>query len=180
MGAKRVYLSPSNQDHNVGIGGYNEEINSHVLAAVMKPLLEAKGLQVRISNPGWTINQVCSDSKAWKPNVHICIHSDAGPAAAEGTTTLVSKLGGQSEALGKLIQAATVGVMRQGDPDHPDRGVKVRADLGELNSCARSGVPACLVERGFHTNRDDVAALTSKQAAMAAALVGAICRFLGV
>jgi N-acetylmuramoyl-L-alanine amidase len=144
--SKRIYLSPSNQENNEGIGGYNEEIQMHILAErVSMYLLKSSVFQVRISNPSLTNKQVAKDSNDWGSDFHLCLHSDAGPEIAQGTTCFFYKTGGQGEKFANLLYKK-VSAISHGK----DRGCYARPELLELNS---TNAPATLIENFFHTNK---------------------------
>lgn len=76
---KKVYLSPSNQEHNAGVGKYTtEEKRMHALAKMVAPLLKARGFQTRKSVETWEMAQVVADSNRWGADIHVCIHTNAG------------------------------------------------------------------------------------------------------
>lgn len=147
MATKRIYLSPSNQEHNEGVCGYNEENAMHKLACKVGEYLTRSPMFLsKISDPGLTNKQVAEDSNEWGADFHLCLHSDAddGTGKAQGTTVFFLKHGGDGEKFAKLLYTK-IAALSPGK----DRGVSARPGLLELNS---TDAPAALIENFFHTN----------------------------
>lgn len=92
----KVYLSPSLQEHNIGVGQYGTEMDRmREVANAAKYRLIARGVTVRMSPKAWayldpnqTLYRVVKDSNDWGADLHICIHSNAGPKGADGTMVM--------------------------------------------------------------------------------------------
>lgn len=171
----RVYLSPSNQEHNVGVEGYNEETNMHLLAERVKYYLKAqKVFEVFISLSAYTLEQVVNDSNKHVVDIHLCLHSDAtGTSAPGGGTTVFSyddsgKGHGLAEFLYKYVAPLS---------PSPDHGIKSRPSLYELRA---TKAPAALIENFFHTNATEVAHFKDNIDAYAQALAKAVCEYFEV
>jgi N-acetylmuramoyl-L-alanine amidase len=149
MATKNIYLSPSNQESNVGVGGYNEEAEMHKLAELIAVELKLSPMfNVRMSNPKWTLQEVTNDSNNWGADLHICLHTDAGPSSAGGTTAFIMAQGGEGEKFAKLLYPKVANLSPRGD-----RGINVRSELYELR---KTKAPAVLIENFFHTNVEEV------------------------
>jgi N-acetylmuramoyl-L-alanine amidase len=145
----RIYLSPSNQTTNEGVSGYNEAKQMHRLAERVKQhLLYSIMFEVRVSDSTWDLEQVTMDSNNWKSDLHVCLHSDAGPAAAQGTTAFILATGGNAQKFADIFYKK-IAPLSPG----PDRNVNVRPGLYELR---KTVAPAVLIENFFHTNAEEV------------------------
>lgn len=144
----KIYLSPSNQTSNVGVNGYNEAIEMHKLAERIKyHLCLSPMFNVRISDVKWDLEYVRKDSVNWGSSFHFCIHTDAGPEDAQGTTIFIYGTGGQGEKFANILYPR-ISKLSPGK----DRGIVVRPGLYELKI---PGIPAALIENIFHTNLEE-------------------------
>lgn len=165
-----VYISPSTQEANIGVGQYGtEEKRMNEIADILVPLLKANGLTVYRNRPEMTLQQVVKDSNAKNVDAHVAIHSNAG--GGEGTEIWVYKLGYNAERLAKCIYDELA-------PLSPgkDRGVKENPDFYETR---KTKAPAVIVEVGFHDNPADATWIASNQKAIARAIAKGICKYFG-
>jgi N-acetylmuramoyl-L-alanine amidase len=171
----RVYLSPSNQEHNVGVGGYNEEVSMHQLAERVKYYLKVqKTFEVFLSRPEYTFEQVAIDSNSIVVDIHVCLHSDATGTSAPGGGTTAFSYGqsGKGHGLAELLYKYVAPLSPS-----PDRGVIARPGLYELR---HTKAPAALIENFFHTNAEEVAHFNANIDAYAQAIAKAICEYFAV
>jgi len=168
----KVYISPSTQDRNKGIGDYGtEEYRMNKIADYIVPGLESHGFLVRRNRPNMTLQEVIYDSNAWGSDIHVAIHSNAG-GGGEGTEIWVLKKGYNAERLAKAIYKYLA-------PLSPgkDRGIKESSYYGELRETNASAV---IVEVGFHDNPKDVQWIINSYKQIAEAFVRGICDYAGV
>lgn len=171
----KVYLSPSNQVHNVGVDGITEADRMRALAARVKDLLEMAGATVLMSKPGMTPAEVAADSNAQSPDLHICLHSNAGEPGASGTETwCYVRTNSTSTALGRNLQARVVQALGL-----PDRGVRdVDTPGHHWTEVVQTHAPAALIEIFFHDNLADITAFTARRDWVAVAITLAILETL--
>lgn len=165
-------------------GTYLEQEFCWDMAVRVRALLEAQGISVVVTrqqsaHPSLTARaKVSNDAKA---DLFISIHSDA--AAGSGWST-----------------ASGLHIFTSSGPDTAKRNVAARAILARMQQAgvklfqvaprhninmtvlAATNAPACLIEYGFHTHREEVALLKtdSYREKLAEATAKGICDFLGV
>jgi N-acetylmuramoyl-L-alanine amidase len=169
---KKLYLSPSTQEHNLGVAGYGtEEMRMNKIADYMEQELRnyATVIQVRRNQPVMTVKQVVADSNSFKPNLHLAIHSNAGG----GTGCEVYRIaGGEAEKAAKIIYDVISNLTPMSD-----RNIKDGSNLYECNSTV---APAVLVEIAFHDNPTDANWIIKNERAIAQALVKAVLTYFGI
>ncbi len=73
-----VYLSPSVQDFNIGVGDYGtEEERMNEVADVVENLLKQYGVTVYRNTPSMTLAQIVADSNSKNVDAHVALHSNA-------------------------------------------------------------------------------------------------------
>lgn len=174
MKTVRVYLSPSNQEHNAGVSGYGTEENQmHSLAHIVAKKLEKYGgrFTTRISNPDAEMGTVCAESNAFKADAHICIHTNAAGSSAQGTVAFYGSDVGKR--LTKRIYARV-------SPVSPgtDKGVQAWPGLYEIHN---THAPVAYLELFFHSNKEEVEDyLKGAKEEYAEAIVRGLCDFFQV
>ena len=167
----RVYISPSTQEANRGLSPFGtEEAEMNKIADALIPLLLKDGrFTVRRNSPSMDVYQIAKDSNDFKADIHVAIHSNAGPGG-QGTEVFAYGPKTSSERLARTLY-------NQIAPLSPgaDRGVKYKSGLVEVGDIV--GATACLIELGFHDNREDAAWLVNQPHAIALALYKGICDF---
>lgn len=146
--SKSVYLSPSTQEKNIGIGSYGtEESRMNQIADVVKSNLESQGIKVFRNKPEWTLSQVVADSNSKKADIHFAIHSNAGTGKARGCEIYTFSKGSEGEKIAGSVYREIEKIAPTGG-----RGIKFNQGLYELRKTAS---PSALVEVAFHDNPDD-------------------------
>lgn len=152
---KTIYLSPSTQEKNIGVGNYGtEEKRMNQVADVTERVLRQHGLVVYRNKPEMTLAQVVTDSNSKKPDIHFAIHSNAGSGNNRGCEVYCHKFGGSGEKLARAVYSEI-------EPNTPssDRGVKEGCNhYGKgkpLYELAYTTAPAALIEIAYHDNKDD-------------------------
>lgn len=160
----RIYLSPSNQESNVGKGKYGtEEQRMHQLAAKVAALLRERGIDSLISRPQWSMAQVVADSNAFRADAHVCIHTNAG--GGDGTVAFY----GSAE--GKRLTQAIYGYVAPLSPGK-DEGIRAYPELYEIRN---TSAPVAYLELFFHDNAAEVADYLASESAYAEAIARGIC-----
>lgn len=176
----KVYLNPSVQDWNVGIGKYGtEEENMQVIGAKVEELLRYNGFQVKRNKPTMTLEQTVKDSNAFKPDAHVAIHSNAGGGRgceAYAWFEADGKGGYKKDTPGRRLAQAIYDEVTKITPT-ADRGVKNGNHLYEIKHTV---APAALVEIAFHDNPQDAAWITSNIEPIGKAIAQGICDYFGM
>lgn len=165
----KVYLSPSTQDKNIGVGNYGtEEKRMNELADLMTPHLKRNGFQVERNNISFTPTQSAKDSntKIGSNGLHIALHTNAGG----GVGTEIFYFTGSSK--GKHL---ATNIYNEVAPLTPgaDRGIKPTKQLTEIVATLS---PSILIEVDFHDNKESVHFMLSNLDKIAQAIVKGICK----
>ena len=167
----KIYISPSNQDHNVGYGNYGtEQKRMFEVGEALKIILERCKQTVYISKKGMTFQQAVTESNKLDVDIHLALHSNAFNSLIRGTLAMYVSNGGKSlsSAIYKQLSAFTPIV---------DRGCREKTNLYELN--ATSAVCAYL-ELMFHDNEDDANLIINNIEKIAELIAQGVCEYLKV
>jgi N-acetylmuramoyl-L-alanine amidase len=175
-----IYLSPSLQENNVGVGTYGtEEKRMNELTDILEGLLADCGHTIYRNCPTWTLSQAVANSNKYKPDIHIALHSNTFNKTARGCEIWCHKFGGKGEKLARSIYKYL-------SPLSPveDRGIKEGynryGDGHPLYETAHTTAPAVLIEVGFHDNIQDVEWLTDCKEDIAIAIMNGINEYAGI
>ena len=149
-----VYISPSLQEWNVGVGNYGtEEQRMNQIADVVQYELERHGLTTARNTPDMTLAQAVADSNRIGPRAHVAIHSNASSGQARGAEVYVHRFGGAAEQLGRNIFDRVAEVTPVSDLGLKEAYATFNGQgMYELR---RTVAPAALVEVSFHDNPED-------------------------
>ena len=76
--AKRIYLSPSNQNANTyATGNTNEMVQCDKIAKAADVALRRCGFEVMVGKSGELMQKRCAESNAFKADIHMPIHTNA-------------------------------------------------------------------------------------------------------
>lgn len=164
-------------------GSYKEREFTWDMYTRIRPLLEKQGIKVvctRSKDTKPSLKKRCAISNAADADLFVSLHSDAAGAEwsnARGMTIITSM--GPDEAQRNVAARALlkrfqdVGIILHGDG---------RAYNEKLTVLNKTKAPACLIEYGFHTNREDVALLKdyAHRDKLALATAKGTCDLLGV
>ena len=168
---KKVYISPSTQQNNVGISPFtNEEKEMNAIADLLIALLLKDGrFTVKRNSPSMDdIYSIATDSNNFGADIHVPIHSNAG--GGEGTEVMAYSPNSNSERLAKCLYDQIA-------PLSPgaDRGIKYNPKLIEVGDLVHA--PAALIELAFHDNQADATWLAYNHEMIAQALYKGICDY---
>ncbi|NLB54940.1 MAG: N-acetylmuramoyl-L-alanine amidase, partial [Lentisphaerae bacterium] len=159
--SKTVYLSPSMQEENIGVGDYGtEEKRMNAVCDVVQNVLQKHGVTTYRNRTDMTLREIVSDSNSKKPDIHLAIHSNAGGSSnagrARGAEVYCYRFGGEGERLARAVYDRISAITPSSD-----RGVKEsHSHFGPgrpLYETAKTIAPAALVEIAFHDNLEDAA-----------------------
>ncbi len=175
---KSVYLSPSTQENNIGVGNYGtEEARMNQIADITEKELLRHGLTVFRNKPEWSLQQVVEDSNVKKPDIHFAIHSNAG--GGRGCEVYCHKFGGHGEKLARAVYAKL-------SPLTPteDRGVHEGCNFygpgKHMYELAYTNAPAALVETAFHDNAGDAQWIINHIEDIGIALSKGVLEYFGI
>ena len=166
----RIYISPSSQEHNVGLSPFStEETEMNEITDILMSLLINDGRFITTRNiPTMDISQCAKASNSFNADIHVAIHSNAG--GGEGTEVYAYGPNTNSERLAKALY-------NQIAPLSPgvDRGVKYNKKLYEVGD--RVNATAALIELGFHDNQADATWLAYNHEMIADRLYRGLCDY---
>jgi|SRR5690554_433662 len=152
-----VYLSPSTQKGNIGLGDYGtEEERMNQVADVTERILKDYGLTVYRNDRAMGLREAVANSNSLKPDLHLAIHSNASPdpGTARGAEIYCLHFGTEAE----KFAAAVYNQLETITPTE-GRGVKEgHSHFGPgvpLYELANTDCPAALVEVAFHDQPQD-------------------------
>jgi len=142
----KVYLSPSDQTTNVGVGNFGTEAaRMQDLSNMVKSKLTSAGHTVYGSTNSISLSDRVAASNNAKVDVHVALHSNAGGGTGPETWYYTNSANGKR--LAQAIQTKLEALKGSG------RGIKYSTSYYELNN---TNAPAVIVEVAFHDNQSDV------------------------
>ncbi|MBQ9873330.1 MAG: N-acetylmuramoyl-L-alanine amidase [Thermoguttaceae bacterium] len=153
--ALSLWLSPSNQIHNMGYGDYHsEKERMNEVADIVEPILIEQGIKVYRNDPEESIRDYTRRANELKVDLYLAIHSNAFNGEASGSVAFCHrKNGGEGERFATRIHKAIMDIY-----PGKDRGVveSYKYYNGKpMWETGMSDMPACLVEVAFHDNKED-------------------------
>ena len=149
-----IWLSPSNQIHNIGFGEYGtEKERMNEVADVVEPILQKHGVKVYRNNPNETIRDYTRRANELNVDLYFAIHSNAFNGKASGSMAYCHKFGGEGEQYAKRLHEAIMKIY-----PGKDRGIQesyARYNGKPMWEPSASNMPACLIEIAFHDNETD-------------------------
>jgi len=176
----RIYLSPSTQENNIGVGIYGtEEKRMNELCDYLVKYLESYGHIVKRNNPKMTLQQIKEDSDLFKADIHIALHSNASTGKARGCEVFCYKFGTDSNKLASYIYMCLESLTPS-----DDRGIKEGHNMygvgKHLFETEFTKATAVLIETAFHDNHEDAEWIITHMPTIAVAIGTGINQFLGV
>lgn len=172
--AKKIYLSPSNQNGNkYAAGNTNEMEQCNKIAAAAEAALKRCGFSVKRAPKGQEMGKSISESNAWKADLHIPIHTNAFDGRTTGgTMIMVYSNSGENAKAAKAIKAAL-------DPITPgkDYAIQTRSDLAELRQTAAIAV---YCECEFHDTKEGASFIIANTEKIGEAIAKGVCGYYGV
>ena len=172
-----LWLSPSNQDKNIGFGEYKSEMQRmNEVADVVEPILKKQGVKVYRNDPNETIRDYTRRANELNVDLYFAIHSNAANGKARGTEVCCHKKGGEGERFAKRLNDAIMNIY-----DGPNRGIKEGYKFYNgrpMWETSDSNMPACLIEIAFHDNEEDSKWILANVKPIGEALASAILEHL--
>ena len=149
-----LWLSPSNQIHNMGFGEYgSEKQRMNEVADVVEPILKKQGVKVYRNDPEKSIRDYTAEANKLDVDLYFAIHSNAFNGKASGSVAFCHKYGGESEKYARGLHEAIMEIY-----PGSDRGVQESYKMYNgkpMWETSASNMPACLIEIAFHDNETD-------------------------
>lgn len=182
MSIKKIYLSPSSQEHNAGPAGtgYLEEVYMNRIADILAPELVRHGFELLRNKPENDFHGHITESNRYKPDYHLAIHSNASGAAsshtARGCVVYCYKPADPTRPGTKLANS----IYKRLEQLTPvtDRGVRDGSKI--LSEIAYTDAPAVLIEVDFHDNLDGATWLMNHIAEIAQAILLGVLDAAGI
>jgi N-acetylmuramoyl-L-alanine amidase len=175
---KSVYLSPSTQENNVGVGNYGtEEQVMNRVSDVVEGVLNRHDIKVYRNKPSMTLREVVADSNAKRPTIHFAIHSNSG--GGSGCEVFCWKKGETGEDLANMVYNYLSALTPM-----KDRGVQQGYDYYgkgvHMYEVTYTNAPAALVEVAFHDNSVDANWILNNIRPIGETMAKALINYLGV
>ena len=172
--AKKIYLSPSNQNANAyATGNTNEADQCNKIAKAAETALKRCGFDVKRAPQGQLMATSIKQSNEWKADLHIPIHTNAfNGKVTGGTLIMVYSNEGENAKAAKAIKAVL-------DPITPgkDYAIQTRTDLAELSNTTAVAV---YIECEFHDTKAGSDFIISHTTQLGEAIAKGVCNYYGV
>lgn len=175
----KVYLSPSNQDGNLGVksvGYTNEEKEMNDLSNYIEKRLKDYNIKVYRNNPNGNINLWVADSRYYGADLHIAIHSNASTNhTSKGIETWINDQTSDTYSLANMIQNDLMNIYY--DKENGNRGVKYsNGALGETRM-PKFGI---LVEVAHHDYLEDAKWIMHNKELIGNTIADSILKYFGI
>lgn len=171
--AKKIYLSPSDQDYNpYAVGNTNEAVQCRKIAVALVDALERCGFQAKtdITDKANMYDRV-RQSNEWGADLHIPIHTNAFDGKVKGTRLFCYSKTGE----GYKACAAVMAALAPITPGESD-SITVKHFYEVKNANA----PAVYLEVAFHDNKEEAAWIIEHTDEIAEAVCQGVCDYFGV
>lgn len=170
--AKRVYLSPSDQNANYyAHGGTNEMVQCQKISDACEAALKRCGFEV-INNKTDTMEERVAESNRWDADLHVCIHTNAYNGVVAGTRIFASSLTSE----GCKASRAVFDVLA---PKTPGTSESVSA-YPTLYEIRMTTAPCVYVEAEFHDVPKIAKWIIENVVLIGEAIAEGICNYYGV
>lgn len=175
----KVYLSPSNQDGNLGVksvGYTNEEKEMNDLSNYIEKRLKDYNIKVYRNNPNGNINLWVADSRYYGADLHIAIHSNASTNhTSKGVETWINDQTSDTYSLANMIQSDLMNIYY--DKENGNRGVKYsNGTLGETRM-PKFGI---LIEVAHHDYLEDAKWIMDNKELIGNTIADSILKYFGI
>ena len=129
--AKKIYLSPSNQNSNTyATGNTNEMAQCEKIADAAAAALKRCGFEVKVGKAGDSMANRCKESDTFKADIHMPIHTNAYNGKVTGGTRIFCYSSSTSNTAPAKAVLKTLGAISPGTAD----SVSMNAGLYEVNT----------------------------------------------
>ena len=173
--AKKIYISPSNQEANLyATGGTNEKEQCHKIARACYNYLKTKGFNVKCTYNDNMYERV-SESNAFGADIHLAIHTNATAKhnVTGGTQILLYSLTGERKKVGEAVLNRLAPVT----PGKSAEKLIEKPSFYEVNS-AKGITVYCECE--FHDTKEGSEFIIKNTKTIGEAIAKGICDYYGI
>ena len=169
--AKKIYLSPSDQNGNIyAYGSTNEMVQCQKIADACEIALKRCGFEV-INNKTDEMEDRVSESNRWGADLHVCIHTNAFNANVSGTRIMANDLSGAGYKASKAVFDVLA-------PLTPGTSENISA-YPRLYEIRCSNAPCVYVEAEFHDVPKIAKWIIENVVLIGEAIAEGICNYYG-
>ncbi len=173
-----IFLSPSAQEFNQYYDeSGSEEYYMNLIADAMEPYLDANGINYTRNNPDETLTQAIATSNAGNYDLHLALHSNAGPeslaGALRGADFYYFTPSTRSREAANVLADNFKNI-------YPVPSLVKAVPTTSLAEVRRTRSPAVLAELAYHDNRTDAEWIKANIGNIAANLVQGLCILFGI
>jgi len=169
--AKRIYISPSDQDGNLyAAGGTNEAVQCQKISKVLVAALKRCGFEA-MDNVSDTMEERVAESNRWGADLHIPVHTNAFDGSVKGTRLMAYDLGGEGYKACEAIME-TLAPITPGESD----SITARPGLYEIGY---ANAPTVYIEVAFHDNPAEARWIIDHIEDIAEAICKGVCNYYG-
>lgn len=172
-----VYLSPSTQPYNLYPNGGNEQYWMNRITDAMIPYLEQNGIRYSRNTPDTTVGASIRDSNNGYYDLHLALHSNAGPAELAGQLKGPDVYYYEYSAKGKRAAEIIADHLKE---IYPEPELVNTVPTTKLVELTKTNAPAVLVELAYHDNPQDEIWITTHVDEIARNLVQALTDYFGL
>lgn len=170
--AKKIYLSPSDQNANsYAYGNTNEMVQCQRIADACEAALKRSGFEV-INNKSDEMEDRVAESNRWGADLHVCIHTNAFNGVVAGTRIMSHDLSGAGYKASKAVFDVLA-------PLTPGTSENLSAYPG-LYEVRYSNAPCVYVEAEFHDVPKIAKWIIENVVLIGEAIAEGICNYYGV
>lgn len=172
--AKKIYISPSNQNANVyAYGNTNEMEQCNRIADALVSKLKSYDFEVKKAPKGQDMNVTINESNSWGADLHLPIHTNAyNGKVTGGTLVMVYNTESKNKEIAKLILNNLAEITPGKDYE-----IQIRPELSEL---CKTNCLAIYTEVEFHDTEEGAKFIVNNTDKIADAMCRAICEYYGV
>lgn len=172
-----VFLSPSTQYYNLYATGGDERYYTNLIANAMIPYLLASGISYSRNDPSGTVGTSVALSNAGNYDLHLAIHSNAGPESMAGRLRGTDVYYYPGAEAGAYFAGIIANFFKEIYPDPARVRTVPSTAIYELR---KTRAPAALVEIAYHDNAEDAQWIKANIGAIARALAQAVTAYFGL
>lgn len=166
----KIYISPSNQNNNpYSYGGTNEMEQCYKIGQACNTALKRCGFTTMLADKGQAMYTSINESNNFGADLHLCIHTNAG--GGKGAEVMVYSKSATNMKYAQPVYNELSALTGNG------RGIKVRAELAEINS---TNCVCVYCECEFHDNKELAKWIVENTTVIGEAIAKGICKGFGV
>lgn len=173
--AKRIYLSPSNQNANeYATGNTNEKVQCHKIAKACFNYLKKAGFEVKCTYDDDMYKRV-RESNEYKADMHVAIHTNATGKhnVTGGTQILLYSVSGERKKAGQAVYDRLA-------PLTPGKSAEKLIAKPDFYECKAANGLTVYVEAEFHDTKTGSDFIIKNTTAIGEAIAKGICDYYGV